>query len=120
MANCAVTLFPKKNGATRSQNIHVKCGEMVMVEGYGCMDDVCVEFYKVDSDPCSCLYEEKPFCIKGKHVGLGGACTTALLTMPGCYVAYICGEGDDFTVRAETLKCLDNLSVTIQGVAAGI
>lgn len=123
MPNTSVHLFPRKDCNSRSQKIHVACGEFVMVEGYGLPKGICIEFNKIDEDPCKCEYSEKPFCVGGSQVGLGGSCTTALLTMPGCYVAYMCGPsdnfGEDFRVRAEKIKCLDNLAVTFQGIALG-
>lgn len=94
-----------------------------MVEGFCIPDDVCIKFWKIIEDKCKCEYLEKPFCVAGSQVGIDDECPTALLTMPGCYVAYLCGEclefEEDFIVKAETIKCLDNLSVTLQGVALG-
>lgn len=86
-------------------------------------EDVCIKVWKVDEDKCKCDYFEKPFCINGSQLGMDEHCTTTLLTMPGCYVAYICGDmdclGEDFKVRVERVKCLDNLAVTFQGAAIG-
>lgn len=123
MSNRTYPIFPNKHGNTRSCEIEVKCGEFAMVEGYCLPEGLCVKFNKVDADPCRCEHNEKPFCIDGKQVGLGGSCTTALLTMPGTYVGYLCLKeeilDDDFQIRVEHVPCLDNLAVTFQGVALG-
>lgn len=114
-------LFPRKNGSLRSKEFSVPKGGYAQLDGYD-LCGVCVQIFQVHQDKCKCEYEEKPYCVLGKHVGIDENCTTAIIPMPGCYVAYVCeddGSIEDAAVYLEVCKDgISNLQTVVSAAGA--
>lgn len=111
-----IQLFPTKDGATRSPQFTVKCGEYATLSGFDLCPGTCVRIAKVHEDKCRCEFSEKPFCVAGGQVGLDDCSSEAYIPLPGTYVAYLCvDEGveldDEFRVYADVCTNVENLQV---------
>jgi len=117
--------MPPKDGGRRSKAFDVCDGEYALLTGYGLCPGMCVKLIQVHEDKCRCIYEEKPYCISGEQVGLDHKCTTAVLPMPGCYIAEVCTSKDldlmdlDYSIYLNVGKDLQNLQVVVSAACCG-
>ena len=110
---------------SRSKKFEIRDGEYATLSGHGLCPGMCVRIVEVVEDKCRCIYDEKPFCISGKQVGLDQKCTSAVIPMPGCYIAEVCIGKDldptdlDYAIYLNVGKDLQNLQVVVSAACCG-
>ena len=113
------------SGSLRSKKFEIRDGEYATLSGHGLCPGMCVKISEVIEDKCRCIYDEKPFCIFGNQVGLDQDCTTAVIPMPGCYIAYVCLDDGldpidlDYAIYLNVGKDLQNLQVVVSAACCG-